>query len=173
LLAKWNNRTLKGVAGIPSNAQSSMSDQQIIDYYMNNSKAGSGSGLARGRGSRRSNPYIANYATPSGRGSSTRYTYAGRGPEATPAGNTTIINPGNMDKTTAMLLKTIITCIETVASNTSSINGIYEVLTEMAKRGGSTEAALAAIEAANANKNTQVDGALESLKATVDAILAS
>jgi len=121
-----------------------------------------------GKGSKISNPYVSNYGGPK----STPTKYAGRGAD-TPASTNTNTASLNIDKSTAILLKTIIACIETVASNTSSINGIYEILTEMAKHGGSTEAALAAIEAANINKNTQVDGALDNLKATVDAILAS
>ena len=121
-----------------------------------------------GKGSKISNPYVSNYGGPK----STSTKYAARGADV-PASANTNTTSFNIDKSTAILLKTIITCIETVASNTSSINGIYEILTEMAKHGGSTEAALAAIEAANINKNTQVDGALDNLKATVDAILAS
>ena len=80
-----------------------------------------------------------------------------------------------MDKTTAVMLKAIITLVESLVSNTSKVDGIYELLAQLVTQNGkgneATVAAIGQLAASNANKG--VDAGLQALKEAVDSIIAS
>lgn len=75
----------------------------------------------------------------------------------------------------AILLKSIITLIETLVKNTDRIDNIHEVLVSIAKSKGINDAAtLAAIDkVSKSNDNSSIESSLSGLKAIVDNILAS
>ena len=75
----------------------------------------------------------------------------------------------------AILLKSIITLIETLVKNTGRIDNIHEVLVAIAQAKGVNDAAtLAAINnATKSNSNSSIEDSLSGLKAMVDNILAS
>lgn len=95
--------------------------------------------------------------------------------KSTPISN--INNPYGISKETALMLKTIITLIESIVTNTSNINGIYDTLISMYKTmGGQNNAqTAAAMEALSRNKNNTdyIEQSVASIKQSVDAILAS
>lgn len=95
--------------------------------------------------------------------------------KSTPISNNN--NPYGISKETALMLKTIITLIESIVTNTSNINGIYDTLISMYKTmGGQNNAqTAAAMEALSRNKNNTdyIEQSVASIKQSVDAILAS
>ena len=84
------------------------------------------------------------------------------------------INP-TMDKTTAVMLKAIITLVESLVANTSKVDGIYELLAQLVTQSGKgNEATIAAIgQLASSNANKGIDAGLQALKEAVDSIIAS
>lgn len=91
---------------------------------------------------------------------------------------------GKVDKTTALMLKTIVTLIEQLVDNTSKVNSIYNVLSNYINNGGSSmsnEQSQAILKAAttytdtsiNSQANTKTENELSSLKRTIDDILSA
>ena len=89
-----------------------------------------------------------------------------------------------MSKSTALLLKTIITLIEQLVDNTSKVESIYDVLSNYIASGGSNmseDQQTAILKAATtytdrtvgSNSNSNVQNTLSSLRTQVDAVLAS
>ena len=78
-----------------------------------------------------------------------------------------------IDMNTALILKTMLTCVETIAKNTTDINSIYTVLVSMAQQSGNTQALQAVQSAAsNSSSNDTIEKNFASLRNTVDQILA-
>lgn len=99
-------------------------------------------------------------------------------------GNTKTEISTSMSKSTALLLKTIITLIEQLVDNTSKVESIYDVLSDYIAKGGSNmskDQQTAILKAATAytdrtvgsNSNSDVQNTLSSLRTQVDAVLAS
>ena len=89
-----------------------------------------------------------------------------------------------MDKSTALMLKTIITLVEQLVDNTSKVDAIYSVLAEYINNGGggmTTEQSQAILKAAttytdstvNSQSNIKTSSELASLRKTVDDILSA
>ena len=100
-------------------------------------------------------------------------------------GNTKTEISTSMSKSTALLLKTIITLIEQLVDNTSKVESIYDVLSNYIASGGgsnmSEDQQTAILKAATtytdrtigSNSNSNVQNTLSSLRTQVDAVLAS
>ena len=99
-------------------------------------------------------------------------------------GNTKTEIAASMSKSTALLLKTIITLIEQLVDNTSKVESIYDVLSNYIASGGSNmseDQQTAILKAATtytdrtvgSNSNSNVQNTLSSLRTQVDAVLAS
>ena len=99
-------------------------------------------------------------------------------------GNTKTEISTSMSKSTALLLKTIITLIEQLVDNTSKVESIYDVLSNYIASGGSNmskDQQTAILKAATtytdrsigSNSNSNVQNTLSSLRTQVDAVLAS
>ena len=92
---------------------------------------------------------------------------------------------GKVDRTTALMLKTIVTLIEQLVDNTSKVNSIYNVLSNYINNGGgssmSNEQGQAILKAAttytdtsiSSQANTKTENELSSLKRTIDDILSA
>ena len=89
-----------------------------------------------------------------------------------------------MDKSTALMLKTIITLVEQLVDNTSKVDAIYSVLAEYVNNGGggmTSEQSQAILKAAttytdstvNSQSNIKTSSELASLRKTVDDILSA
>ena len=82
----------------------------------------------------------------------------------------------NISKDTAILLRTIITLIEALVKNTNDVSLIYKLLEMNLGKGGVDKESAEAISKLVDDKNadaSKIEDSLSSLKATVDAILAS
>ena len=83
-----------------------------------------------------------------------------------------------ISKEVALLLKTIITLIETMVTNTSNIDNIYELLSNYCSQSLGNQAStvsgiIAASKKSDDSKREKLESSLSGLKATVDQILAS
>ena len=82
---------------------------------------------------------------------------------------------GEMDKSTALLLKSIITLIEALVKNTNDISSIYEIIAAYCSKnpGDRSAQALSEIAKNRSDDMESIESSLAGLKATVDNILAS
>ena len=146
-------------SGESDDAERRMKEDGTWDAYLNKQLAGHGTVLA-GRGTYTSTPALR--ASQLQNAASNQTT------------NNIRVN-ATMDKTSAMMLKAIIALVETLVSNTSKVENIYELLAKLVTQNGqgneATAAAIAQLSASN--NNNSIDAGLQALKETVDSILAS
>jgi hypothetical protein len=82
---------------------------------------------------------------------------------------------GGIDKSTALILKTMITLIESIVKNTDDISAIYQLLSTYCANNSDTKSAeiISKLMQERDTDNSRIEDNLADLKATVDSILAS
>ena len=161
-----NNQIIGHGGGIGTKVRSvSTMQDQIIKIVRPKGVGASGSGL----GDLAIKPKKVSTITKSGR----VYNLSDYKRVATSAGASNI--GSGIDKSTALILKTMITLIESIVKNTDDISAIYKLLSAYCANNSDTKSAeiLSKLMEDRNEDNSRIEDNLADLKATVDSILAS